>query len=132
MRILVDTNIIISAIIFSKSKTAFVFKHILECHVPVICTYSIKESYKVFERKFPNKIHALDTFYKDIDCEYFPTPEKLQPSEFPDIRDSNDLPILASAILSDADIHLTGDKNFDEIKIKKPLVLSPSRYYELL
>ncbi len=108
------------------------FKHILECHVPVICTYTIKESYKVFERKFPNKVYALDTFYEDIDCEYFSTPEKLQPSEFPDIRDINDLPILASAILSDADILLTGDKDFDEIKIKKPLVLSPSRYYELL
>lgn len=71
MRILIDTNVIISAIIFPESKTAFVFKHILESHIPVISTYSVKESYSVFSRKFPNAIPALEAFYKEIDCEFF-------------------------------------------------------------
>ena len=132
MRILIDTNVIISAIVFPKSKTACVFKHILECHVPVICTYSVKESYTVFKRKFPDKITVLDEFFHDIDCEYFPAPETIEPSEFPDIRDINDLPILASAILSKVDVLLTGDKDFTEVRIKSPLVLSPAEYYELL
>ncbi len=132
MRILIDTNVIISAIIFPESKTAFVFKHILESHIPVISTYSVKESYSVFSRKFPNAIPALEAFYKEIDCEFFSTPETLKPADFPDIRDSKDLPILASAILSDVDVILTGDKDFEEIKMRKPLVLTPSQYYDLL
>lgn len=132
MKILIDTNVIISAILFPGSKTACVFNHILECHEPVICSFSVKETYTVFKRKFPDRIHSLDCFYNEIDCEFFTTPEIIQKSAFPEIRDEHDLPILASAILSDADVLLTGDKDFEEIQIRRPLIMSPSRYFELL
>ncbi|MBR5642896.1 MAG: hypothetical protein IKW77_01770, partial [Salinivirgaceae bacterium] len=53
-------------------------------------------------------------------------------TQFPEIRDTKDLPIIVSAILSDSDILLTGDKDFDDIKIDKPLIFSPTQYYEFI
>jgi len=48
------------------------------------------------------------------------------------IRDIKDLPILVSAILSDSDVMITGDKDFDEIKTDKSLIFTPNKYYELI
>jgi len=42
------------------------------------------------------------------------------------------LPVLVSAILSDSDVLITGDKDFEEVKIDKPLIFSPTKYYELI
>ncbi len=123
MRIFIDTNILISAIIFPGSKTAYVLKYILECHESVICSYTINECFEVFKRKFPDKISMLEIFFKTIDYIYFDTPEHINRNDFPDIRDPDDLTILASAILSDSDILLTGDKDFDEVKIEHPLLI---------
>ncbi|MCI6809207.1 MAG: PIN domain nuclease, partial [Spirochaetia bacterium] len=39
---------------------------------------------------------------------------------------------LVSAILSDSDILLTGDKDFEDIKIDKPLIFTPAKYFELI
>jgi predicted nucleic acid-binding protein len=43
-----------------------------------------------------------------------------------------DTNIIISAILSDSDILLTSDKDFEEIKIDKPLIFSPANYYKLI
>jgi hypothetical protein len=52
--------------------------------------------------------------------------------DFPPIRDAGDLPVLASAILSDVDILLTGNKDFGGIGIKKPLIFTPNQYFDLI
>ena len=62
----------------------------------------------------------------------FTTPHKIDEKKYPKIRDIKDLPVLVSAILSDADILLTGDKDFENIEIDKPLIMSPMKYYELI
>lgn len=132
MRIFLDANVIISAIIFPESKTAYVLSYILECHEPVICTFTIKECFKVFEKKFPQKIESLEEFFNNIDYYSFETPDFISSSDYPKIRDPNDLPVLASAILSDSDIILTGDKDFEDLKMNRPLVITPSKYYDLI
>lgn len=132
MRIFVDTNIIISAILFPAGKVASVFSHILESQEIIISSYSIKECEAVFSRKFPDKVTLLKTFFSQIQFELFDTPKKINEKKYPNIRDIKDLPILVSAILSDADILLTGDKDFDEIKINKPLIFTPKQYFDLI
>ena len=42
------------------------------------------------------------------------------------------MPVLVSAILSDSDILITGDKDFEDVKIDKPLIFTPSKYFELI
>lgn len=132
MRVFVDTNVIISSILFPQGKVSYVFSHLLEKHTVIISTYSKNECIEVFKRKFPNDIEQIELFFNGINFEEFVTPDKLDVNKFPKIRDTADLPILASAILSDSDILLTGDKDFTEIEIDKPLIFTPSEYYELI
>ena len=132
MRVFVDTNIIISAILFPNGKVAQVFSHLLEKHTLIISSYTKKECEEVFEKKFPLKKAQLDIFFDGIGFEEFKSPEKINQKKYPKIRDIKDLPVLVSAILSDSDILITGDKDFEDIKIDKPLIFTPAKYFELI
>jgi len=132
LRIFIDTNIILSAALFPEGKVSRVLFYILETHTVIIASYSIKECTTVFKKKFPDKSKCLKEFLGKIEYERFETPSSVDANDYPSIRDMSDLPILASAILSDADILLTGDKDFSAIKIKKPLIFTPSQYFELM
>src|SRR5574344_989882 len=132
MRIFVDTNIVISSILFPKGKVAAVFSYILDNHDVIISSYTIDECKEVFEKKFPDNIKMLNKFIKGINFQLYKTPKKIDAAKYPKIRDVKDLPILVSAILSDADVLITGDKDFEEVKIDKPLIFSPNKYYEFI
>ncbi len=132
MRVLVDTNILISAALFPQGKVARVLDYLFETHTVVIASYTIRECEQVFLRKFPAKLPAFNLFLADIDYERFDTPARLDPSRFPQIRDAGDLPILASAILADVDILISGDKDFEDLQLKKPLVFTPQKYFDLI
>lgn len=132
MRVFVDTNIVISALLFPNGKTAKVFSHLLRKHTVIISSYTREECKEVFEKKFPTKMKQLEIFFNGINFEEFATPDKIDRQKYPNMRDVKDLPILASAILSDSDILLTGDKDFADVKIDKPLIFTPTRYFELI
>lgn len=63
MKILVDTNILISATLFSNSIPfkAYVKAVSFPLHA-VVCEQNIDEMKRVFYRKFPVRIEALDRF----------------------------------------------------------------------
>ena len=132
MRVFVDTNIIISAILFPNAKVAKVFSHVIEKHTVIIASYIKEECKEVFEKKFPLKKEQLNIFFDGIGFEEFKTPEKIDEKKYSKIRDIKDLPVLVSAILSDSDILITGDKDFEDIKIDKPLIFTPAAYFELI
>lgn len=132
MRVFVDTNIVISSILFPNGKVASVFSHLLDKHTVIISSYTKAECIEVFQKKFPQKMNLIDVFFAGISFEEFKTPEKIDEEKYPKIRDIKDLPVLVSAILSDSDILLTGDKDFEDIKIDKPLIFTPAKYYELI
>ena len=132
MRVFVDTNIIISAILFPNAKVAKVFSHLIEKHTVIIASYIKEECKEVFEKKFPLKKEQLNIFFNGIRFEEFKTPKKIDEKKYPKIRDIKDLPVLVSAILSDSDILITGDKDFEDVKIDKPLIFTPAAYFELI
>ena len=132
MRVFVDTNIIISAILFPNANVAKDFSHVIEKHTVIIASYIKEECKEVFEKKFPLKKEQLNIFFDRIRFEEFKTPEKIDEKKYPKIRDIKDLPVLVSAILSDSDILITGDKDFEDIKIDKPLIFTPAAYFELI
>ena len=132
MRVFVDTNIVISALLFPNGKTAKVFSHLLRKHTVIISSYIREECKEVFEKKFPTKMKQLEIFFYGINFEEFATPDKIDGQKYPNMRDVKDLPVLASAILSDSDILLTGDKDFADVKIDRPLIFTPTRYFELI
>ena len=131
MRILIDTNIALSAIISSGGRTADVLKFaIREEHTICLCTFSVDELRIVVKRKFPGKVHDLELFLSELSYDLLLTPAVL-PHDLPSIRDANDLPILASAIMGDVDLLLTGDKGFDAVDVGRPAILSPARFMKL-
>ncbi len=132
MRVIIDTNIILSAALFPEGKVSKVLFYLLKTHRVIIASYSINECTVVFKKKFPNKIRYLEKFLERIEFELFETPSDIDTKDYPSIRDPSDVPVLASAILSDADILLTGDNDFSAIKVRKPLIFTPSQYFQLL
>ena len=47
-----------------------------------------------------------------------------------EIRDDKDYMVLYTAILADVDILITGDKDFKDIKIERPEILTPKKFFE--
>jgi len=129
MLIMIDTNIIISAILYPQSIISKILKHIVSYNKLVLSQYTIDEIHKVFKKKFPHKINEMEIFLGKLPYELFILTE-INATKFPNIRDIDDIPILANAIESKADILITGDKDFDGIVIKKPKILKPRIYFE--
>jgi predicted nucleic acid-binding protein len=96
----------------------------------VIPSYVIDELKKVIQRKFPTKHQYLETFLVELPFQYTYTAEKIDIDKYPSIRDKKDLPVLVSAITEDVDILITGDKDFSEIEIEKPEILTPIKFLE--
>lgn len=133
MRVLIDTNILISAALNSKGTPYQAFiKAVTYPNHGMVCEQNIDELRRIFNRKFPQKIHALETFLSLalMTLELVPTPVEEHVSESK-VRDVNDRPILRAAIHAKADILLTGDKDFLESGLATPQILTAADFVNL-
>ena len=62
--------------------------------------------------------------------EFIYTPKTIESHSLFQIRDKDDKKVLYSAIISEADILLTGDKDFSDVEIEKPEILTPKEFLE--
>lgn len=58
------------------------------------------------------------------------TPKTIEKHGMFVIRDVDDEKVLYSAIMADVDILLTGDKDFSDIDIERPEILTPGEFLE--
>lgn len=132
MRVLIDTNVLISAAL---SATGTPFQaYIKAASYPnrgLICEQNVDEMKRIFYKKFPNRLAALDKFLSvalmTLELVPIPTDE----SDFEkQIRDVKDRPILRAAIDAKADVLLTGDKDFLESGVITPKIMTPSEFLE--
>lgn len=124
MRVLVDTNTLLSALVFPNGVTAHAFRCVLEHHRLVLSTYVIDEAKRVVAKKFPSYIDVISRFLDSVACEIVYTPDKLNESP-KRMRDPKDEPILLTAEKEDVDIILTGDLDFHALGLRRPEVLNP-------
>ena len=129
MRIMADANIIVSAILFPKSIIAIVLKHLIDNYSLVLSKYTIYEVEDVFNEKFPHRIIEMKEFLQKTPYELF-TLRKTRNKKYPNIRDIDDLPVLANAIESKVDLLITGDKDFDDVIIERPKIIKPRKYID--
>ena len=127
MRIMVDANIIVSAILFKNSLISEILKHMVQNCKIVLSQYTIDEVLEVFDKKFPHRMDEMENFMEKLPYELFLL-KKLNTKKYPIVRDIDDIPVLANAIESNVDILVTGDKDFEEVKITKPKILKPKEY----
>ena len=129
MRIMLDANIHISIAFFSTFNMSALSTYIQNKHILVLSDCVLKEILETTNRKFPNRIEEMNIYLNNLHYEYFISNYDDQ-RKYPTIRDPNDLPILISAIQSQVDIFITGDKDFDEVNIDKPRILKPRQYQD--
>ena len=132
MRILIDTNILISAALWPSSTPSLAyFKATNFPYHGLICEQSIDELRRVFNKKFPTKISVLETFLAEtlLDVEIIAVPDEALEFE-QKVRDVNDRPILRAAIHANADIILTGDNDFLEAGIQHPRIMNAAAFLE--
>lgn len=126
MRVMIDTNIFISAVLFPNGKAAAaLLKALVSPYQPVTCDYVIDELRRKFREKWPDRITELDAFlYTSLSViEVVKTPETSIADENL-IRDEKDRPILRAALDAGADLFLTGDKDFLESAVTDPRIIS--------
>lgn len=126
MRILIDTNILFSAILFPNSKLAKTVLYITSYHEVVLCDLNLFELREVLKRKQSDKLPDAEVFMAELSYELIPAvyhTEKL-------IRDAKDQPILNAAIIADVDIILTGDKDFLCLEMEQPKCMSIADFTE--
>lgn len=130
MRVLIDTNVLISAAL-SSSGTPFkaYVKAVSYPHRGLVCEQNVDEMRRIFNKKFPNRLAALEKFLSValVTLELIPVPTNENITET-QIRDVKDRPILRAAIEAKADVLLTGDKDFLESGVKKPAIMTPAEF----
>ena len=130
MRVMLDTNILISAIIFNSRQMQDIIDALSSKHTLVLSSYVIDELREVVASKFSAKIADLDGFLSELPFEFVFTPKALPPHNLFIIRDKDDEKVLYTAIISDVDILITGDNDFSAIELVRPIIMSPSDFCE--
>ena len=129
MRGMLDTNVIISALLFPSAKMNAMMECVLMKHRLVLSSYVVDELKRVVRRKFPQKEAVIDKLLTMLSFEYAYTPEEIEDGLFY-IRDIKDYPVLYTAILEDVDVLVTGDRDFADIDIEKPEIMTPAEFIE--
>ena len=129
MRVMVDTNVLVSAIVFPNARMdAVIYKAAVD-HELVLSSYILDELLDVTRRKFPSKVADVETFLTRLPYELVYTPPEQKAGLFA-IRDADDYPVLYSAIIAGIDIFVTGDDDFAAVEIEKPEIVTPSGFLE--
>ena len=127
---MIDTNIMISAVLFPRGKASLALKKaLLPPFQAVICDYVLKEFMGKFDEKFPEAKADMEAFLDD----FLPatiiaiTPTREIEGEVR-IRDQKDRPILRAALAAKVDLLLTGDKDFLEAEVVEPRIISVAEF----
>ena len=129
MKVMLDTNILVSAFVFkSEMMNQLIYKLSTE-HEIVICSYTIEELKELIDTKFKVTQKDLDEFLKDFPFILVYSPTTVENKLF-EIRDKDDYIILHTAIIEDVDVFITGDKDFNNIDIDKPEIMSATEFLE--
>lgn len=126
MKILIDTNILISTVLFPCSKPARALVYTAENHEMVLCDQNLTELREVLVRKAPQALPDAEVLLTELSYELIPAVPYAQKL----IRDAKDQPILNAAILNDIDIILTGDKDFLSLDIIHPKCITVAQFLD--
>ena len=133
MKIMIDTNVIISAALFPNGRAAQAFfKALNPPYQPLVCDYIVDELHRKFREKFPERVTELEAFLFSAlrHIHLVQTPEEEIQAESA-IRDPKDRPILRSALNAHADLFLTGDKDFLESSVSDPRIVGVADFLNI-
>jgi len=124
-RIFLDTNILISAIVFDKKELELIIRCVSERYKICISEHILEEATRVFMKKFPEFIEMFEKFIGIADIEIIK--KKVYENNIKkhqNIRDKYDAHVIACAESSSCEFIISGDKDIlsykhQEIKIMR-------------
>ena len=130
MRVCLDTNVLIAAFA-ARGLCADVLRAVLTEHDLVIGEVILEEFRRVLRSKLrvpPGRIESAEAVFSAI--EVLPKPDR--PAKL-QIRDRTDRWIIATALLGNADVLVSGDRDLLDVAHEAPLrILSPREFWTLL
>lgn len=127
MKIVVDANVILSAYAFGSKRILDVVEFVRINHEVILPDQVVDEVLSVTERKMPRQLDPINRFIGYPEIQIMPTPTITQMPRV-SVRDATDQPILEAAIANDADILLTGDKDFISLVLGRPRIMTPAEF----
>lgn len=127
MRIMLDTNVLVSLLLFPNARMNAMMERIFAEHRLVLSSFVVDELKEVVRRKFPERTKIVDTLLLKMSYDLVYTPDEMDGNLF-SIRDAKDYPVLYTAIIDDVDILVTGDKDFASVEIEKPEITTPAEF----
>jgi uncharacterized protein len=130
MKVLLDTNVLASAIA-TRGVCTDVLREVLTFHELIVSTHLLKELRQVLQRKFRVPASLTVEFLNLLQQDTIIA----KPVDLPDvnIKDRDDLIILASALKAKGDILVTGDKELLALgKVGNLEIVSPRAFWEKL
>lgn len=129
MRVMLDTNVLISYAIFGPGTIGRVVEDAAANHTLLLSTYVIDEFREVVASRWPERSSADERFLARAPFETAVTTKVMEGGLF-EIRDRLDHPVPYSAIIGFADVLVTGDKDFAGVDIDTPDIVTPAQYLE--
>lgn len=128
MKILLDTNVLISAFVFGGQAGKLLNFLFSSEHDLYVSEYIDREFKEKLESKWPSKAQAIYRLYHQLDINFCESTNQ----SLGCLRDEKDIPVLSDALFHEIDLILTGDKDFLEAGLDHPLIFSPSMMLEYL
>lgn len=130
MRVLLDTNVIVSAVT-TRGLCADVFRAVLAAHELVICPQVLQEVRRILSMKFGVPEQLIAEYLELIGQEaILADPE--EPPDLP-IHDRDDAEIVAAAISARVQVLVTGDHDLQSLQsIGQVRIISPREFWEEL
>ena len=129
MRIMVDTNILISALLFPQSRVSRILENIASQHTLVLASFVVDELRAVVARKFSGMVLVVERLLEKMSFELVYTPDHIESGLF-EIRDMKDYPVLYTAMTNGVDVLVTGDKVFANVDVDMPEIMTPTQFAE--
>ena len=130
MRILLDTNVIVSAVT-TRGLCADVFRAVLSDHDLITCGKVLDEVQRILRAKFSVPAELVSEYIELISHDSI----MAEPETRPEVafKDKDDVEIIAAAIAAGVHILVTGDAELQRIKLVQGVrVLSPRAFWEEL
>ena len=128
MRIMLDTNILVSAFALGGKVKVLLNMISLTKNEMFVTEYVYSEFRRVVNKKFSSRKEKIFSDYAERKIKIYPSTTEILGK----VRDEKDIPVLSDAIFHEVDILLTGDKDFLESEIENPLIMSPITLFEYL
>jgi len=126
MRIMLDSNVLISAALFRSPSINELMEFIFDNHTLVLASSVIDEVKGVVGYKFLHRQSDIDAYFEAINYELVVT-DGIDDS-YIIIRDNDDRKVIASALKAEVDVLITGDSDFFERDYAGIQILTPRKF----